>query len=95
MDPATLESLLLSGENPSVSLVDPTEIINTLLPFIILLSVFGVLITVLYIISSIQKMRAYSAVIDIRRMVREMNERSVPSPQTPATPSVPPSSNAS
>lgn len=82
MDTSTLQSLL-GGESPAVSLFDPAKLLEPLMPFIVIFTVLSILLTLLYLVSIVQKWRANNAVIEIRNILREMNAR-----QKPAAPSI-------
>ena len=79
MDATTLQSLLDASSGTSSgslnSLIDINAIIQPLMPYLIALTIASILITVLYLISVIQKMRANKAILETRDILREMNER--------------------
>lgn len=77
MDASTLTQLLNStNSGTGISpLPDFNAIMKSLEPFLIALTVVSVLITVLYLFSVINKWRANKAIIDIKKIVIEMNER--------------------
>lgn len=76
MDEATLTQLLNSaGTGSGTSLLDVNSIVQALAPFILALTVVSILITVLYVASVIGKWRANKAVVDIKKLLIEMNER--------------------
>jgi hypothetical protein len=95
MDADTLQSLLNSSSSSSSnslsSLIDINAIIQSLIPYLIALTVVSILLTILYLISIIQKMRANKAILETRDILREMNERdrargSAPTQSKGATP---------
>ena len=45
------------------------------MPYVIVLTIVSIIITILYLISIIQKIRVNSAILEIRKLVRELNER--------------------
>lgn len=80
MDEATLQQLLktvdTSGTGSSTgSLFDINAIMQSLAPYMIALTIVSVLITILYMVSVIAKWRANKAVVDIKKLLIEMNER--------------------
>ncbi len=85
MDTTTLQSLL-GGDSSSVSLFDPTKLLEPLMPFIITFTVLSAAITVLYLVSVVQKWRANNAIIEIRNILREMNSRDKPTSPPETTP---------
>jgi hypothetical protein len=80
MDEATLQQILksvdTSGTGSSTgSLFDINSIMQSLAPYMIALTIVSVLITILYMVSVIAKWRANKAVVDIKKLLIEMNER--------------------
>ena len=76
MDTSTLQSILNStSTNGSTSLFDVKSILDPLMPYVIVLTIVSIIITILYLISIIQKIRVNSAILEIRKLVRELNER--------------------
>ena len=67
-----LDSLL---GTPSASVFDPAQLLAPLMPFFIVMTGVGFLITVLYIINVINTFRSHRATIEMRNILREMNER--------------------
>ncbi len=70
-----LNAILNGSASPTTSLFDPAKLLAPLMPFIIALTVVSVLITVLYIISVVDKWRQGRAILETRDILREMNER--------------------
>lgn len=91
MDEATLTQLLNSANSSSggSSLFDINAIMQSLAPFMIGLTVVSIVITVLYLISVINKWRANKAIVDIKKLLIEMNERDKMRNMIPATPVTP------
>ncbi len=81
MDPTTLQQIndILGKSNSasggSTPFFDIDAIIAPLMPFIIGLSVVSVLIAILYLINAITTWRSQRAIIEMRKILREMNER--------------------
>ena len=81
MDPATLQQIndLLgntnSGSNSSGGLFDINTILQPLMPFIYLLTAVSTLITILYLMNAITTWRSQRAILEMRKILREMNER--------------------
>lgn len=80
MDASTLEQLnsLLGKTNSGSSggsLFDINAIIQPLMPYLIAISIASILITLLYLISIIDKWRSNRAILEIRKVLREMNDR--------------------
>lgn len=68
---------LLNG-NPTAraaSLLDPATLLAPIMPFIIAMSGATIVISVLYIINVINTFRSQRATIEMRNILREMNER--------------------
>lgn len=83
-----LDSLLGGSSSNASSLFDPTALLAPLMPFIILITVASVLIGVLYILNMITTYRSHKATIEMRDIMREMNERDkARSPKSNTTPS--------
>jgi ATP/ADP translocase len=76
MDEATLTQLLesASGAN-TASLFDLDALIQALAPFMIAMTALSILLVALYIVSIISKWRANRAIIDIKKLLIQMNER--------------------
>lgn len=78
MDEATLTQLLNSAQSAggtSTPLIDINAIMATLAPYMIAMTAVSVLIMILYVVSVIGKWRANKAMLDIRKLLIEMNER--------------------
>lgn len=63
---------------------------QSLAPYILALTIVSILITILYFVSVIAKWRANKAVVDIKKLLIEMNERDKArdrvAPQPPTVP---------
>ncbi len=70
-----LNSLLDGSSSNPASLLDPAKLLAPLMPFIIGFTILSIVLTVLYIISLIDRWRANRAMIEMRNILREMNER--------------------
>lgn len=70
-----LDSLLGGSSSNASSLFDPAALLAPLMPFIILITVASILIGVLYILNMITTYRSHKATIEMRDIMREMNER--------------------
>ena len=71
-----LNSLLGGASSGSTnSLFDPAKLLEPLMPFIIIISIASVLISALYILNVINTWRSHRATIEMRNILREMNER--------------------
>ena len=70
-----INSILDGSSGSTTSLFDPAKLLEPLMPFIIALTVVSVVITILYIISIIDKWRQGRAILEMRNILREMNER--------------------
>lgn len=68
-----LDSLL--GGSSGGSLLDPATLLAPLMPFVILITVATIVIGVLYILNMITTYRSHRATIEMRDIMREMNER--------------------
>lgn len=66
---------LLGGSSDDKSLLDPAALLAPLMPFIILITIASLLIGILYIISIVTTYRSHKATIEMRDIMREMNER--------------------
>ena len=66
---------LLGDSSSSSGLFDQTTLLAPLMPFIILITVASILIGVLYILNMITTYRSHKATIEMRDIMREMNER--------------------
>lgn len=95
MDEATITELLKqtqSTDGGSTSLLNLDSLMQALAPFMLTLTIVSILITVLYVISVISKWRANKAIVDIRKLLIEMNEREKlhvsPSPSAAPVPQV-------
>ena len=78
MDEATLTQLLNSAQGSGgtgTPLIDMNAIMASLAPYMIAMTVVSGLIAILYIFSVISKWRANKAMLDIRKLLVEMNER--------------------
>lgn len=78
MDEATLTQLLNSAQGSGgtgTPLIDINAIMASLAPYMIAMTVVSGLIAILYIFSVISKWRANKAMLDIRKLLIEMNER--------------------
>jgi hypothetical protein len=77
MDEATLNQLLESAKSSGTAtgLPDINAIMASLAPYMIAMTVVSVLVMILYIFSVIGKWRANKAMLDIRKLLIEMNER--------------------
>ncbi len=99
MDEATLTELLKNAQvstGDTSSLFDINALIQTFAPFMLALTVVSILITVLYIISVISKWRTHKAIMDMRKLLIEMNERDkLRAPQAPVQPPTPPTTTTS
>lgn len=69
-----LDSLLNGPSSPS-SLLDPTRLLEPIMPFILVITAVSILITVLYIVNVINTWRSHRATIEMRNILREINER--------------------
>ena len=70
-----LDSLLGGSSSNASSLFDPATLLAPLMPFIILITVASILIGVLYILNMITTYRSHKATIEMRDIMREMNEQ--------------------
>lgn len=59
----------------SASVFDPAQLLAPLMPFFIIMTLVGILITVLYVVNVINTFRSHRATIEMRNILREMNER--------------------
>lgn len=80
MDPTTLQQIndILGNNNSSGSnsgLFDINSIIAPLMPYIIGLTIVSVLITVLYLMNVVTAYRSQRAILEMRKILREINER--------------------
>lgn len=79
MDEATITQLLnqVNGgtSTGTSSLFDVGTIMKSLAPYVIALTAVSIVITVLYLFSVINKWRADKAIVDIKKILIEMNER--------------------
>lgn len=66
---------LLNGSSSPTSVLDPTQLLAPLMPFFIIMTVISLVITVLYIVNVINMFRSHRATIEMRNILREMNER--------------------
>ena len=79
---------LLGGSSGSSNLLDPTALLAPLMPFLVLITVASILIGILYILNMITTYRSHKATIEMRDIMREMNERDkARSPKSNITPS--------
>lgn len=82
---------LLGGDSSATggSLLDPSALLAPLMPFVILLTVASIVIGILYILNMITTYRSHKATIEMRDIMREMNERDkARSPDTGTKPPV-------
>ena len=70
-----LNSILGGGSTSSTPLFDPAKLMEPLIPYIIVLTVISILITLLYIMNVINTWRSHRATIEMRNILREMNAR--------------------
>lgn len=70
-----LNSLVTSGTSSASSLFDPAKLLAPLMPFIIASTVALALIVILYVVNVINTFRSHRATIEMRNILREMNER--------------------
>lgn len=70
-----LNSLLGGTSDSSTSLLDPTKLLAPLMPFMIALTIISTIITILWLVSIIDKWRQGRAILETRDILREMNER--------------------
>ena len=78
MDESTLMQLLNSTGTDSgtaTSLFDMDALMESLAPFMLAMTVISVLLVILYLVSIINKWRANKAILDIKKLLIEMNER--------------------
>lgn len=70
---------ILSQQNPgstsASSLFDMSNLLAPAIPMFIILGVVTVLFAIVYILSAVDKWRANKAILDIRRILTEMNDR--------------------
>jgi preprotein translocase subunit SecG len=79
-DSSTLSDLqsLLGGSasgSGGTSLIDTDAIIKAMMPITIILTIVSIIISILYIVSIIHRIRVSKATIETRDILREMNER--------------------
>lgn len=104
MDNQTLQSLL-GGSNGNLN-ITPSLDLSAFAPLMIGLTVVSILITILYLVNVINHWRVNSAILEMRKLLREITERerarnvshqiseSPPMAVTPATsPETPPPSD--
>lgn len=83
MDASTLQSLLNDTTSSTTSpIFDLNALLQPLMPYIIIMTVVSIAITVLYLVSIIQKWRANAAIIEIRDILRDMHTHQQTKPQT-------------
>ncbi len=70
-----LDSLLNPTSTDTSSLFDPSALLAPLMPFIILISIASIVIGILYVLNMITTYRSHKATIEMRDIMREMNER--------------------
>lgn len=70
-----LNSLTGGTTNPTTSLLDPSRLLEPIMPFIIITTVVAVVIAVLYVINAVTTWRSHRATIEMRNILREMNAR--------------------
>lgn len=78
MDESTLMQLLNStgtDGGTATSLFDMDALMESLAPFILAMTIVSVLLVVLYLVSVINKWRANKAILDIKKLLIEMNKR--------------------
>lgn len=81
MDPATLQQIndilgnTNSGSSSNGGLFDINAILQPLMPFIYLLTAVSTLIAILYLMNAITAWRSQRAILEMRKILREMNER--------------------
>lgn len=75
-----------SGDTKLPSLIDTDAIIASLMPMMIILTIISVAITLLYILSLVQRIRVDRATLETRNILREMNERDKARGGVPALP---------
>ena len=78
-----------SGSSSGLGLPDFNAIMQSLMPFIILFTILTLVLTILYGISLVERLRANHAIIEIRDMLKEMKQ----SQSAPAAPPSAPSEN--
>lgn len=70
-----LQSLLGGGSGGGPSLIDTDAIIKAMMPITIILTIVSIVISILYIVSIVHRIRVSKATIETRDILREMNER--------------------
>ena len=87
MDSTALQSLLDSSSTGDASLVPSVNFnLDFIKPYVIALMVLSILLTILFIINVITHIRVNRAILDIRKIVTEMNERQKGGPNTQTAP---------
>lgn len=70
-----LESLLGDNNGLSGGLIDTQALIASLMPYVYGFFVISILITIFYLVNVVTTWRSHRAVIDMRNILREINER--------------------
>ncbi len=87
LDQSGINQLLSGTSADGSSLFDMNQIMTTLQPYLIILTVVSVGVTLLYALHLIQKMRVNRAIMETRDILKEMNARQKAELQ-PVTPPV-------
>lgn len=66
---------LINGSSTSTNTIDTSTIMTSLMPFIVISTLITVALGALYVLSAITTYRSRRAVIEMRDLLREMNER--------------------
>ena len=66
---------LLGDSSASTSLLDPARLIAPLMPYIVAMTLISLFIAALYVMNVVNTWRSHRATIEIRDILREMNER--------------------
>lgn len=66
---------LLGNSSSSTSLLDPARLIAPLMPYIIAMTIISIFIAALYVMNVVNTWRSHRATIEMRDILREMNER--------------------
>lgn len=88
MNTEQLNSLL--GQSNGTPLVDFNKIMSDMMPFIVILTILSIVLTVLWIVHILQRMRVNKAILETRDILREMNERQKSDTEPPKPASAPP-----
>lgn len=96
MDEATVNALLQSttAGGDASSLLNMDALLQSLAPFFLAMTLVSALLVVLYLISIISKWRANKAIIDIKKLLVEMNERDKARHPAPVSPTTPPATSS-